>query len=70
MVLVVQGVSVMTRFGIAFAVALAASALIASMTFGRGERQPAPAQISPMQMQTGQQLPQTELVDFSLVFER
>jgi hypothetical protein len=61
----------MTKFSTAYAVALiAAAGLIATATYGRVEPQPVPGQISPMQMQTGQQLPQTELVDFSLVFER
>ena len=58
----------MLRFSTALAIALVASALIASMTFGRGERQPAAAQISPLQMMNGQHLQQTEMSDMSLVF--
>lgn len=58
----------MTKFGIALGIAIVASGLIASMTFGRGERQPTPAQISPLEMMNGQHLPQTEMTDFSLVF--
>ena len=58
----------MMKLGAAFAIAFAAVALIATTTYGRIERQPTPAQISPLSMMNGQQLPQTELVDFTLVF--
>jgi hypothetical protein len=62
----------MTKLMTVFAVAFATVALIASTTFGHVERQPAAAaaQISPVQMMTGQQLQQTEMTDMSLVFER
>lgn len=63
----------MTKLVTVFAVAFATVALIASTTFGHVERQPAAtaaAQISPLQMMTGQHLQQTEMTDMSLVFER
>jgi hypothetical protein len=60
----------MTKSATVFAVAFAAVALIASTTFGHVERQPAAAQISPLQMMTGQHLLQTEMTDMSLVFAR
>ena len=66
----VEGASVMTKFSTAFAVALIAAGLIATTTYGRVEPQPAPAQISPIQMMTGQHLQQTEMTDMSLVFAR
>ena len=52
------------------AVAFAAVALIAPTTYGRVEPQAASAQISPLQMMTGQHLQQTEMTDMSLVFAR
>ena len=63
----------MTRIlsAVAFvAVAFAAVALIAPTTYGHVEPQAAPAQISPLQMMTGQHLQQTEMTDMSLVFAR
>ena len=58
----------MMKLGTVFAIAFATVALIATTTYGRIERQPTPAQISPLSMMNGQHLPQTEMVDFSLVF--
>jgi hypothetical protein len=58
----------MTKLGIA--IAFIAVALIASTTYGRVERQPAPAQLAPLEMMTGQHLQQTEMTDMSLVFAR
>ena len=58
----------MTKLATVFTVALTAVALIASTTYGRVERPPAPAQIEPLQMMTGQHLQPTEMTDFSLVF--
>jgi hypothetical protein len=77
MVLVVEGVSVMTKLhtvsavsAVAFVtVAFVSVALIAPRTYGHVEPQP-PAQISPLQMMTGQHLQQTEMTDMSLVFAR
>jgi len=69
----VEGVSVMTKSGAVIAAAFAASVavtLIASTTFGRVGPQPTPAQLSPLQMMTGQHLQQTEMTDMSLVFAR
>jgi hypothetical protein len=60
----------MTKFSTAFAVALVAGALIATATYGRVEPQATPAQVSPLQMMTGQHLQQTEMTDMSLVFAR
>ena len=60
----------MTKLTTVFAVAFAAVALIASTTFGHVERQPAAAQISPLQMMTGQHLQLTEMTDMSLIFAR
>ena len=60
----------MTQLAMGFAVAFAAAALIATATFGHVEPQPAPAQISPLQMMTGQHLQQSEMTDMSLVFAR
>jgi cytochrome c-type biogenesis protein CcmH/NrfG len=62
--------SVMTKFRAVFAVAFVAVGLIATTTYGRVEPQPAPAQISPLQMMTGQHLQQSEMTDMSLVFAR
>ena len=59
----------MTKLSVVFGVAFAAVALIAITTYGRVERQPTPAQISPLQMMTGQHLSPTQMTDFSLVFE-
>jgi len=56
----------MMKLGTVFAIAFAAVALIATTTYGH--RQPTPAQISPLSMMNDQHLPQTEMVDFSLVF--
>jgi len=56
----------MTKLGIA--IAFIAVALLASTTYGRVERQPTPAQVAPLEMMSGQHLPQTEMTDFSLVF--
>ncbi len=67
MVIGVEGVRIMMKLATFFAVAFAAVALIATTTFGRVERHPA-AQIAPLQMMTGQHLPQTEMADFSLIF--
>jgi hypothetical protein len=58
----------MTKLGTVFTVAFTTVALIASTTYGHVERQPAPAQIEPLQMMTGQHLQPTEMTDFSLVF--
>jgi hypothetical protein len=66
----VEGVSVMTKLVAVLAVAFATVALIATASFGHVERQPEAAQISPMQMMTGQHLQQTEMTDMSLVFAR
>jgi hypothetical protein len=60
----------MTKLATIFAVAFAAVALIASTTFGHIERQPTSAQMSPLQMMSGQHLQQTEMTDMSLVFAR
>ena len=60
----------MPKFSIAFAVSLIAAGLIATATYGRVEPQPAAAQISPLEMMTGQHLQQTEMTDMSLVFAR
>jgi hypothetical protein len=60
----------MTKLATVFAVAFATVALIASTTLGHIERQPTPAQISPLQMMNGQHLQQTEMTDMSLVFAR
>ena len=49
-------------------VAFVSVALIAPRTYGHIEPQPA-AQISPLQMMTGQHLSPTQMTDFSLVFE-
>jgi hypothetical protein len=51
------------------AVAFLSVALVAPRTYGHVEPQPA-AQISPLQMMTGQHLQQTEMTDMSLVFAR
>ena len=59
----------MTKLAAVFAIAFATVALIASTTFGHVERQPATAQISPLQMMNGQHLSPTQMTDFSLVFE-
>jgi len=67
----VEGVSVMTKLATVFAVALATIGLVATTTFGHVERQPAAAQISPLQMMNGQHLQQTdEMTDMSLVYAR
>jgi hypothetical protein len=63
-----QGVGLMTKLAAVFAVAFAALALLASTTLGHIERQPAAAQISPLQMRNGQHLQQTKMTDMSLVF--
>ena len=47
-------------------VAFVSVALIAPRTYGHVEPQ---AQISPLQMMTGQHLSPTQMTDFSLVFE-
>jgi hypothetical protein len=60
----------MTKLATGFAVALIAVGLIATTTYGRVEPQPTPAQISPLQMMTGQHLQQTEMTDMSLIFAR
>ena len=60
----------MTKLATIFALAFATVALIASTTFGHVERQPTAAQISPLQMMSGQHLEQTEMADMSLVFAR
>jgi hypothetical protein len=49
-------------------VAFVSVALIAPRTYGHIEPRPA-AQISPLQMMTGQHLSPTQMTDFSLVFE-
>jgi hypothetical protein len=66
----IERVNVMTKFSTAFAVALVAAGLVATATYGRVEEQPMPAQISPLQMMTGQHLQQTEMTDMSLIFAR
>jgi hypothetical protein len=58
----------MTKLATVFAVAFTTVALIASTTFGHVERAPAAAQISPLQLMTGQHLQPTEMTDYSLVF--
>jgi hypothetical protein len=60
----------MTKLNTTFAVAFVAVGLIATATYGRVEPQPAPAQISPLQLMNGQHLQQTDMTDMSLVFPR
>lgn len=65
-----RGLGVMTKLVTVFAVAFATLGLVATTTFGHVERQPAAAQISPLQMMNGQHLQPTEMTDMSLVYAR
>jgi hypothetical protein len=68
-VLLVEGLSVMTKLSAVFAVAFAAAVLIASTTYGRVDRHPTPAQLAPLEMMTGQHLSSTPMTDYSLVYD-